>query len=886
MRRFIRLRHWLRGVFRRRQLDRDLDDELFDWLETLEERHRARGLSLADARRAAVRELGGLDHVREEARAMRAQIGVETLFQDVRLAWRGLWRTPLFAAAVTLTFAVGIGANAAIFSVVKAVLIEPLPYPSADRLMFVWADVTDLGYPRAPLAGPELAALENESRSFVGFGGVWATTATLAGNGEPEQLRIATVTPRFFELLGVPAEHGTIIGPEHFGQTVQPVLLSHRLWQRRYGADPGVIGRRVTLNGRPAVVAGVMPATFRLLFPQDSAVPDDLDAWIPGGARPAAEPRGQQYLRVIGRLRPGVSTAEGAQEIATIGTAILRSAPEAYTPNYRFYGVAMQTDSVRAIRPALLAVFGGVSILLAIACVNIAGLLIARAASRRKDAAVRVALGASNGRLLRQYVAEGSILSLAGGTAGVLMSHVVLGPLISLAPPALSRVADARIDGGVLGFTAIVSVFWGLLFSLAPFVETLRIWPNGALGDGGRGGRGVVRQRTRRALVVVQVALGLVLLVGAALLARTFERLLAIDVGFDSERVQTFRLSLARLGPRDAQNAFARQLTETISALPGVESVGAISHLPYDNLPNWGTPYLPEGVVDRARAGLADARTVAPGFFETVRATLLSGRFFTEADDGRQAEFAVVIDDLFASRVWPGQDPVGKALTIDAVVRGTPTNPARVIGVVKHLRHRRLTDPGREQIFVSSRQAIRNPVAFVIRAGGDPDSTMRSVREAIRTLDANLPVYDVRPLDHYLSGARAASRFTLVLTTWFAASALLLAGIGVYGLIAYAVGTRRREFGVRIALGARPGQIVRQVTAEGGRLALAGIAIGTAAALAAARLLSGQLYEIGPHDPAAFAGAMATLALAALAACWLPARLAARSDPQQALRDD
>jgi predicted permease len=753
--------------------------------------------------------------------------------------------------------------------------------------MFVWADIVDLGYPRAPLSGPELADFRAQSKTFEQLGGIWSTTASLTGDGDPEQLRVATVTPDFFPLLGVRALYGDVLRAEHFGQPVRPVLLSHALWKRRFGADPGVVGRTITMNDRPALVVGVMPADFALLFPPDSAIPPDLQAWAPGGARPQSEPRGQQYLRVVGRLRPGVSAAAAEQEIAAIGADIVRTWPTTYSPGYRFYSVPMAADSLRTVRSPLLAIFAGVAILLVIATVNVAGLIIVRTTGRRRDAAVRIALGAARGRLFRQYLVEGLMLACAGGVVGVVLAQLGLRLLVGIAPQNLLRIGGARIDLFVLAFGLAIVFVWALLFSIVPIPETSRVPVGGALQQAGRVGL-VQHQRTRRVLVVAQVALGVVLLVAAALLARTFDRLLRIDTGFSSDRILTFRIAVpgSRYPSRQAQVVFSRQVHQALAALPGVESVGAISHLPYDTLPNWGTPYLPEGETDPSRAGLADARNVAPGFFETVRARLVAGRWFTEADDGSQKEVAVIVDDLFAARVWPGQSPIGKALLIDASLGGVPNAPARVIGVVGHLRHRSLTEAGREQIFVSSRQVLRNPVAFVVRTSTDLDAVAGSIRGAIGGLDPRLPVYDLRPLDDYLGGARAASRFTLMLAALFAIVAVVLAAIGVYGVIAYSASARRREFGVRLALGAQRRQIGQLVLGEGLRLSAAGLTIGLVLALGAAQLLRTELYEVTPRDPIAYATAAMALCGAALLACWLPVRRATSADPQEVLRDE
>ena len=887
MRILTRLQYAFRSLLFGRRVERDINDELTDWVETLTERHISEGLPAGDARRQALAELGGVERLREEARDARRGHRAGTLWQDVRYGLRALRAAPGFAAAVIATFALGVGANTAIFSVVKAVLLEPLPYRDPGRLMFVWADVTDLGYPRAPLAGPELADFQAHSQLFESFGGVWSTTASVSGDGDPEQLRIATVTPNFFEVLDVSAAHGDVLRPKHFDQSVRSVLLSHALWTRRYGADPAVVGRTITMNDRPAIVVGVMPADFALLFPSDSAIPPDLQAWVPGSGRPQSLPRGQQFLRVVGRLRPDVAITDAQREIDAIGAEIVRAWPSNYSPGHRFYSVPMQADTVRAVQPALLAVFAGVAVLLIMACVNVAGLFVVRASAGRREAALRLALGASTARLCRQYLVDALLLSGAGGLAGVLLAHVVLRTLVAIAPQALPRVGEARIDGGVLLFAAGLAVVWGLLFALAPVSESRRLRLTSVLQQSTRGVRLVLQQRNRRALVVAQLALGVLLLVSAALLARAFDRLMRIETGFSADGVLTFRVAVppSRYPSLGAQNAFNQQLKEALAALPGVQSVGAISHLPYDNLPNWATPYLPEGQTDPARAGLADARNVSPGFFETVGARLVSGRFFTEADGPGLKEVAVVVDDVFAARNWPDRDPVGRALLIDATLGGVTNSPARVIGVVRHLRHRSLIDPGREQIFVSSRQVLRNPVAFAVRAGGDPAQLGRSVRETVARLDPRLPVYDLRPLEDYLGAARAASRFTLLLASSFALVALLLASVGVYGVIAYSVNTRRHEFGIRLALGAVPAEIRRLVLGDAIRLTVIGVVAGLVMAGIAARFLRSQLYETAPHDPVAYFTATAALCLTALLACWLPVRRATSADPQAVLRE-
>lgn len=414
MRSWHRLRQWWRTVFRSARVEQELHDELADWVETLAERHRVAGASPADAERLARIELGGVEQTKEHARSLRNGSQLESIGGDVRHGWRILWRAPTVTCAVILTFALGVGANAAVFTIVKSVLIEPLPYREPARLMLIWADLTDLGYPRAPLAGPELADFAAQSRTIESLGGIWATTSTLSGTGDPEQLRIATVTPAFFDTLGVSAWRGRTLTRDDFGVTTRRVLLSYALWQRRFGGHDDVIGQRITLNGQQAEVIGVMPQHFTVLMPNDAAVPPDLQAWIPGSGQPMAEPRGQQYLRVVARIRPGFSLADAAREIGDIGAAIVRSSSD-YTPGYRFFAVPMLDDAVRDVKAPLLSLLCGVALLLVIACVNVSGLLIVRAAGRQRETAIRLALGAGQGRLTRQYVIEGLWLAVLGG---------------------------------------------------------------------------------------------------------------------------------------------------------------------------------------------------------------------------------------------------------------------------------------------------------------------------------------------------------------------------------------------------------------------------------------------------------------------------------------
>ncbi len=856
-------------------LDRDLDDELRAAVETLAAHYRREGLDPAAARRAAARRLGGIETVRDDVREARIGAGLDALALDLRYAWRGLRRAPGFTAVVVVTLALGIGANTAIFSVVHAMLLKPLPYRDARELAFVWLDRTrtsatrsGLGYPRGPMSGPDLRDLRERTRSFAAFGGIWAsgTIALTAGN-DPEQLRGALVTTNFFDVVGVGAALGRTFRPEDSTAGTQALVIGWELFQRRFGGDPSAIGRRVEVNDGFATIVGVLPRDFRLLLPPDAAVPDHLQAFAPFWPDLENGPRRNLFLRVIGRMKPGVTLEHARDDVA----AMSRTLTGELGAQRAFTVVALQDDGVRELRGPLLALFAGVAILLAIAGVNVAGLLVARAAARSKETSLRLALGAGRSRLLRQSIAEGLLLSAAGAAAGLLAGFVALRVLLALRPEPLGRLDASRIDGAVLAFTVAVAIAWGLLLSLAPLVELLKADPCGSLRSPSRTTSAPVRYRARASLIVGQIALSVVLLAAAALLVRAFIAVTRIDPGFRTERQLTFRT----LVPRET---FVRELLEKIAPLPGVTGAGAFSHLPYDDLPNWGLPYSLEAPIP-PDAPFADARSVSPGLLETLGARLVEGRLFTDLDrDPRHP--VVIVDDHLARLLWPGHSALGQQFNVNV---GDSRRPA-VVGVIRHLRLRSLEADLLPQIFVPWQLAQRNPMAFVVGTDGDPLLVAPGIREAALSLDRRCAVYDVRPLTEYVDAARAMRRFTVVLAAAFATTALALTAIGVYGVLAYSVARRRHEFGVRRALGADAGQVVRGVLREGLAFACAGCAAGIAGAFAAGRVLLGQLYGVQPHDPISYAAAVTLILGCALVACAIPALRAVAVSPMEALR--
>ena len=877
----------------KQRLERELDDELRAAVETLADRYISEGMEPAAARRAAVRALGGIESVKDEVREGRIGRRLDAVLLDLRYAWRGLWKAPGFTGIVVVTLALGIGANTAIFSIVHAMLLKPLPYRDADRLAFIWLDrsvlgatKTAFGLPRGPMSGPDLRDLREGTRSFSGVAGIWASgTIALTGEGPPEQLRAALVTTDFFQILGAEPALGRTFRAEDSANGAEPtILLGWELFQRRFGADPSVVGRKIDVNDEMATVIGVMPRGFRLLLPPDAAVPDNLQAFAPFWPDLESGPRRNLFLRVVARMRPGVTIEQARADVDEMS----RGLSQRVGTERGFTTVALHADDVREIRGPLLALFAGVAILLLIACVNVASLLIARAASRVRETALRLALGASRVRLLGQSLAEGLLMTAFGAAAGIFAGYVGLRVLIALLPESLIRLESSRIDLTVLAFTVGTSVVWGILFSLAPLTELVKAeaGSRSTLISGGTGNSprtlslnryaGRAGYRTRAALVVVQIALSLVLLVSAGLLVRAFVEIMRVDPGFQSDRHLTFRLFIP---DRQSFAEFTAELHRRLAAIPGVTGVGTISHLPYDDLPNWGLPYSLTHPI-QPDSPTADARAISPGTFEALGVELIDGRFFTP-DDRNPKRPVAILDDMLARQLWPDRSAVG--LTLYTRVG---SERVTVVGVVRHLKLRSLVDNLMPQIFVPWAIAQRNPTAYVVRSNRDPSTLAAEARAAVAGLDSRLAIYDVRPLETYVESARSTRQFTMVLAAAFAVCALALTAIGVFGVLAYAVAHRRHEFGVRRALGADTSQVMREILGEGLKFAVAGCAGGILGAIIVAPFLRGQLYAIQPNDPLSYGVALVLILAAATVACSIPAYRATRISPMDALRTE
>ena len=716
-----------------RRVDDELDAEVTAFVEALAERRERAGVSPAEARRQALAEVGGIEPVKERVREVRMGRILDETLRDIAYAWRGLRKAPGFTAAALATLALGVAATTAIFSVANALLVQPLPFRDPERLVFVWADQTAEGYPRAPLSGPELEDLDDRSSRFEGFGAIWATTAALTGENDPEQLRIGLVTTDYFSLLGAEAALGrTFLAEDDAVAAPTTVLLSAAVWRRRYGSDPGIVGRRIDVNGQPTIVVGVMADGFRLLMPPDAAVPDDLEAWQPLNRRFPEGPRGQRYLRVVGRMRPGVSVADAQADIARVGREI--SAAHAFygAAGRQFETVPLHLDATRDVRRPLLALSIGVAILLLIACVNVGSLLVARASARARETAVKAALGASAGRLVRQHVVESLVLGVLGAMLGLLLGRWGLAALQAATPDALSRLRVAALDVPVAAVSVSVMLLWMLALAAAPASEALRLGVARALQhDVRRAGGG--RRRLRAALTVAQIALVRRAGAGGA----------AADPHGAANPAGGARASVSRRDVvpggaawsrypnQDAFNAFSRRLQEALAATPGATAAAAVSHAPYHHVPNWGGPYLATEGADASTAPQADYRAVAPGLMELLGVTLVEGRTFTESDDHHAAPVTIV-DERLAQRMWPGESAVGRRLATDPTVAGTPSTWTTVVGVVRHVRHRTPTEEVRDQVYFPSRQVVRNPSVYLIKTTADPATLVGPVRDTVR----------------------------------------------------------------------------------------------------------------------------------------------------------
>ena len=816
-----------------------------------------------------------------------------TLWQDLIFGARMLRKNPAFTALAVVTLALGIGANTAIFSVVNGVLLRSMPYRDPSRLAIIWNDYGSQGQSLPAVSPPDFQDYRQRSRlmEFAAGSGTPGGTLVLddpgGGGNRPQQFDMASVTPNFFPLLGVEpalgrnftAEEGALNGP-------RVVIMGNRLWQNTFHSDPGMVGRSIQLNGNPYTVVGILPPQFRLLLPAEAFQLRDSDLWIPQQINYAAFPRNLTFLSVFGRLQPGASMSQAQAEMDGIAEQ-LRNENEVHKESgLRIRVVPMQFDVVKNVQPTLITLLAAVGFVLLIACGNVANLLLARATRREREMAVRSALGASRGRLVRQIMSESVLLAILGSLGGLLVAELGLSLLIQLHPAGLPRLDDIRIDGSVLAFTLGACVLTALLFGWIPAIQALRLNLSDTLKDAARGSSDGRGHSARRVLVVSEFALSLVLLIGAGLLIRSFIALQRVQPGYNPQNILSFSVTIPgnRYPKNEDISRFVHELELKMGALPGVQSVGSIFQLPFTGS-GAQMPYAYNAETSQQWESLsADWRPITPGFFPTVGARFLEGRNFNDADDANHP-LVVIVDEMLARRAWPGESAIGKKLEIESLSRkDTPRMFAIVVGVVAHLRIHDLTRNVREQIYIPHAQEPFGRVGVVLKTPGDPSGVAKQVEQQVRTLDPGIAIWRLEPLESYIDDAQAPMRFNLILIAIFGAIALTLASVGLYSVMAYSVTQRAHELGIRIAVGASPRDILRLILGHGVRLTLIGAAVGLLVSLLVTRALASLLFGVSATDPLTFIAVPIVLAFVAMLACYLPARRAMRVDPIIALR--
>ena len=798
---------------------------------------------------------------------------------SIRIAIRSLLRTPGFSAVVILTLAIGIGATTAIYSVVDAVLINPLPYPTADRLQMVWVTNPQQEIDKDVTSYPNFLDWQSQMTTFEAIAAVNSTNFTITGAGEPKLVPAERVTGRFFDLFGTPAQHGrTLQAADNDAGREQVLVLSHKLWTEHFGADPGVVGRRISVNARPFQIVGVMPQAFSAIH--------TAEAWAPlpttGPFQEITQSRGSLWLEVMGIVKPGISQEAAQSEMSTIMARLA----EQY-PGNAGMGILLEPlkeAAVGDVRATLLLLGGAVLLVLLIVCANVAGLLVARMSARQRELAVRIAIGAGRGHLVKQLLTESMLLGAAGSIAGIALASWGLRALLASRPANLPRAGEIHLSVETLVFAIGIGFVASLIFGLLPSFSLLRRDPADTLRDDSRGSVGAAGRGMRRVLVVAEIALACVLVTGAGLLARSFAAMQADDPGFERERLFTMRLTLpgARY-PEDVQaRSFYTNLLEKIEALPGVERAGALSSLMLSRLANSASLRI-EGA-SRPPAGTPNEPVItdlaSPSAFEAFGVPVTRGRVFHSGDvpDGLPV---VMVNEAFVRRFYPGQDPVGKRVTFSGF-DSTQPRWLTIVGVVGDTR-RSFDTPVREELYYPLSQTAPYSMYIFVRTAGAPETMVASVRQAVWSIDPQLAIAQPRTIQAVMASAVAEERFRMTLVAGFAITAMLLAALGVYGLMAFATTQRQKEFGVRLALGATPRKVLVSVMRDGLVLAGIGLVVGLAGALAAARAMRQMLFGISPFDPLTF-GAMAAalLAVAALAS-FVPARRAMKVDPMVTL---
>lgn len=806
--------------------------------------------------------------------------------RDLGHALRRLHRAPLFSLIAILTLGLAMGAATTVFSVVNSVLLQPLRYGAGDRLVIVWNDFGQGAQSLPAVSSTDYLEYRSEATLFDGFAagagpGVIGASGILIGEGPPERVQVTPVSANFFPLIGVePILGRQFTEAEEAFNGPKVAMLSHRLWRRRFGGDPGIVGRTIRMDGLSYQVVAVLPPGFRLELPAEVYQIKDGEVWTPlQFDRGSLPPRNLTTFTAIGRLKPGVSLAQAQAQMDGLAARFRSTYPEHQGSQVRIRIVPLRQDVVKGVRPGILTLLGAVGILLVIACANIANLLLARAAARASEFSIRVAVGAAPAQIAGQLLTEAGVLAVLGGALALALATAALSGLAAISPAGLPRLGEIRIDWWSGGFTALLCLSATLAFGLAPALSTVGGGAGEALRAGGRLATYRRGARLTRGLVGAEIALSLVLLIGSGLLVRSFLALQQARPGFHAEGALSFRVALPRAAyPNpDARTAFYEEVDRRLRALPGVTAVGRVSQLPLTGSGALAPYAYDEATARNWESVTAEGRAASPDYFRAIGTGLISGRFFTAGDvkTNGTADQVIIIDETLARRAWPDGHAVDRQLQVNPT--GEPNQFARVIGVVEYTRIRELAADGLPQMYYPlwpGREA-----SYVVRTTGDPRGLLAPIEREVTSLDPTLAVSELAPMDALVTRALAAHRLSLILMQAVAGLALLLGVIGVYGVIAESLGQRRREFGVRLVLGESPGGLQRRVLLEGARLVLPSLLLGLLIAIGGSRLVGGLLYGISPTDPPTFVAASILLGLVALGACYPPAVRASRASP-------
>ncbi|HYG10021.1 MAG TPA: ABC transporter permease [Pyrinomonadaceae bacterium] len=876
----------------------EIIEELAQHLDDRYEQSLQGGASREEAYQAALLELTGSDFLAQELRRVERSVRQEPVvagaqrrmnmfgdvWQDLSYGLRMLLKNPGFTLVAVIALALGIGANSAIFSVVNTVLLRPLPYQDPERLVMVWEDDTKGGYPRDTPSAANYADWRDQNQVFEGMAAMANMSFNLTGTGEPERLDGRRVSANLFPLLGVEPQLGRAFLPEEDqpgGNRV--VVLSHGLWQRRFGSDANIKGKSLTLNGESYTVVGVMPPHFQ--FPSR-----DDELWVPiAFTSEEAANRGRHYLQVVARMKPGVTLEQAQAEMNTIAARLQQQYP-AQNTGLGATVTSLHEHVVGDIKPALLVLLGAVGFVLLIACANVANLLLARAAVRQKEISIRVALGASRLRLIRQFLTESILLAALGGGVGLLLSLWGVSLLKAFIPENIAQARDISIDGRVLLFTLFVSLLTGLIFGLAPAAQASNFNLNETLKEGGRdsaaGSRG---NRIRGLLVIAEVAVSLILLIGAGLLINSFMRLSSVDPGFRTDKLLTMQVELSELKYPDhaRRSAFYTELINRIEALPGVSSAAVTNWIPLvrqgDSI-GFSIEGRPDPAPGQGKRPTVVTRVTSPHYFQTMGIQLLQGRGFVE-QDRVDAPAVAVINETMARRFWPDQDPIGKRITPGSPDSPDPDDWITIVGIARDVRQFELVADPKPQMYLTYAQAgFFAPRHLVVSTNVEPLGLASMVRKAVWEIDKDQPVSNIRTMEEVLSESIARQRFSMLLLGIFAAVALVLAAVGIYGVMSYSVAQRTREIGIRMALGARRSDVLKLTVGGGLKLVLIGVAIGLGAAFILTRVMSSLLFGVSATDPTTFIIISLVLIGVAVLASYIPARRATRVDPMVALR--